>query len=232
METKLAPAFEGSRFTRVAFAETLATFYLGPARVDDSLGRYIDRAYRDMNRTLRLGALDHGPRKALRAEAGETLRDSIVRLAQDVEPTASVFDDWHRQTCDSLKAAYAARSVTFTYGQAQKWVNMTLKYVFVALALDIADAPAQLRPFYACAHLPIDGIVLEGLREQAFDAPLLRGAWSRHDDYDAYLAFQQAIRERFGCGLDAELMLWRPHHEEWAPGADGEKPPNSPSEPR
>jgi hypothetical protein len=29
--------------------------------------------------------------------------------------------------------------------------------------------PAQLRPFYACAHLPIDSIVLEGLRKQSFD---------------------------------------------------------------
>jgi hypothetical protein len=44
MAIHLAPVFEGSRFTRVAFAETLATFYFGPARVDDSLGRYIDRA--------------------------------------------------------------------------------------------------------------------------------------------------------------------------------------------
>lgn len=219
MDTKLAPVFEGSRFTRAAFAETLATFYFGPARLDDSLGRFIDRAYRDMNRTLRLGALDDAPRRALRTEAGETLRDAIVRLAQGVEPTAAAFDTWHRQTCESLKSAYAVRGVAFTHGQAQKWVNMTLKYVFVALALDIAGAPAQLHPFYACAHLPIDSIVLEGLRRQSFEGPMPGVAWSRHDDYDAYLAFQQAVRERFGCGLDAEIMLWRPHYEEWGKDA-------------
>ncbi|MEA5076066.1 MAG: hypothetical protein VB139_06945 [Coriobacteriia bacterium] len=220
MITHLAPVFEGSRFTRVAFAETLATFYFGPARVDDSLGRYIDRAYRDMNRTLRLGALDDAVRRALRAEAGETLRDAIVRLAQGVELTTCAFDAWHRQACESLKSVYAVRGVAFTHGQAQKWVNMTLKYVFVALALDIVGAPQQLRAFYACAHLPIDSIVLEGLRKQSFDGSLPDVAWSRHDDYDAYLAFQRAIRERFGCGLDAELMLWRPQYETWANDAD------------
>jgi len=220
MIAHLAPVFEGSRFTRVAFAETLATLYFGPARIDDSLGRYINRAYRDMNRTLRLGALDDAVRRALRAEAGETLRDAIVRLAQGVEPTTSAFDAWHRQTCESLRSVYAARSVMFTHGQAQKWVNMTLKYVFVALALDIAGTPQQLRAFYACAHLPIDSIVLGGLRKQSFDGPLRNGAWSRHDDYDAYLAFQRAVRERFGCGLDAELMLWRPQYETWANDAD------------
>lgn len=216
MKTKLTPAFEGSRFTRTAFAETLATFYFGPARVDDSLGRYIDRAYRDMNRTLRLGALDDAAQAALRTEAGETLRLAIVALAQEVQPVASAFDAWHRETCESLKTVYAARDVSFTCGQGQKWVNITLKYLFVALALDILGAPSLLRPFYAFAHLPIDSIVLSGLRERSFEGRLPGGAWSRNDDYDACLALQQAIRERFGCGLDAELMLWRPHYEKWA----------------
>lgn len=216
MTTQPTPVFEGSRYTRVAYAETLATLYFGPVRADDSLGRYIDRAYRDMNRTLRLGALDEVARRALRVEAGEALREAIVLLAQGVEPATSAFDAWHRQTCEALKAVYSERGVAFTHGQAQKWINMTLKYVFVSLALDIASSPPQLRSLYAHAHLPIDSIVLEALRAQAFDGPFPGGAWSRHDDYDAYLTFQRAIRERFGCGLDAELMLWRPQDEAWA----------------
>jgi hypothetical protein len=95
------------------------------------------------------------------------------------------------------------------------------RFTRVALALDIAGTPQQLRAFYACAHLPIDSIVLEGLRKQSFDGPLPDGAWSRHDDYDEYFAFQRAIRQLFGCDLGAELMLWRSQHETWALGSDG-----------
>lgn len=213
MGKSIDPAFAGSKFTRIAFAETLATFYFGSSNIDDSLARYIARAYRDMNRTQRLGPLDGDSRRALRADATDVLRDSILQLVE-TEPTRAAFDTWHQNTCATLKSTYTNRGVLFTYGQSQKWVNMTLKYVFVALALDVA-APLSLRPYYSCAHLPIDSIVMEALRRHSFAGPMPSSTWSRQDDYGDYIAFQQAIRERYGCGLDAEMALWKPHYEVW-----------------
>lgn len=209
------PVFGGSRFTRAAFAEALATFYFGPPRTEDSLGRYIDRAYRDMNRTLRLAPLNASSRKALRAGATKVLSDALTHLVSHEHGlSVQTFDAWHREACDALKETYATAGIGLTYGQAQKWVNMTLKYLFVALALDIAG-PIALKPYYAFAHLPIDGIVVKALKARSFSSTLPRARWSRHDDYGAYLAFQESIRAHFGSGLDAEMMLWRPHYETW-----------------
>jgi hypothetical protein len=119
------PVYPGSTFTRTAFADALAIFYFGPGDPKDRFDRFIRRAYRDMNRTIRgLGSLDGRHRDALRRQGEEVLRHHLI-----------------------------------------------------------APTPAYARP------------------------------WSRHDSYDEYLDFQRAVRERFGCGLDGEFMLWRPRFE-------------------
>lgn len=82
---------------------------------------------------------------------------------------------------------------------------MALKYVFV---FGEARLPGYAR-FYRFAHVPIDNIILdskpfEGLRT-------FRGAWSRINDYDEYLAFQQSVRKRFpeSSPLAVEFWAWR-----------------------
>jgi hypothetical protein len=97
-------------------------------------------------------------------------------------------------------------------GQAQKWVNMTLKYVFVADALDVTPI-AQLRPHYRFAHMPIDTVVLDALDAMEPPTPSYARPWSRQDSHGEYLDFQRSVRARFGCGLDGEFMLRRPRFE-------------------
>ena len=208
------PVYPGSKLTRTAFAGALANLYFGPGDPKDRFGRFIRRAYRDMNRTIRgLGALDGQRREALRRQGEEVLRHHLIALAQSAAtPSAKGFDEWHRGTCEALIGAYQDHSIHLSVGQAQKWVNMTLKYVFVADALDVTPI-AQLRPFYCFAHMPIDNVVLDALAAMEPPTPAYARPWSRQDSYDEYLDFQRAVRERFGCGLDGEFMVWRPHFE-------------------
>ena len=56
---------------------------------------------------------------------------------------------------DGKKGFLKAR---FTYGQAQKWVNMTLKYLWLLDMLPNGLSEAEL-------HVPVDSFILEALKE-------------------------------------------------------------------
>jgi hypothetical protein len=212
------PVYEGSVLAPAAFAGALATFYFGPCDREDRLARYIRRAYRDMNRTIvGLGALDQRRRTALRATAEDRVRDRLLQLMDDQSaPSATGFDSWHRSACEVLIGVYRSHEVHLTVGQAQKWLNMTLKYLFVADALGVTPM-AQVRPYYRFAHMPIDNVVLDALGAMEPVGPPYPRPWSRQDDYDEYLRFQRAVRERFGCCLDGEFMAWHPRCARWTP---------------
>jgi len=211
------PVYEGSVLAPAAFAGALATFYFGPGDRADRFARYIGRAYRDMNRSIvGLGGLDPRSRAALRTTAEDSVRGQLLELMADqTAPSATGFDSWHRGACEALIGVYGSHGIHLTVGQAQKWLNMTLKYLFVADALGVTPM-AQVRRHYRFAHMPIDNVVLDALAAMEPAGPTYPRPWSRQDDYDEYLRFQHAVRTRFGCCLDGEFMAWHPHHEQWA----------------
>ena len=86
---------------------------------------------------------------------------------------------------------------TFTYGQAQKWVNMTLKYLWLLDMLPKDLSEAKL-------HVPVDSFILEALKEtQQFNTEgnKITGsyyyngeAWSAISEYKNYKNLQDGIR--------------------------------------
>src|SRR5579859_7870669 len=110
----------------------------------------VSLAYRDFNRTLR-GISKLPNRDELHTKAEQALTDALTTLKAKLEkPMAqSDFDDWHRKTCDGLVAVYGDTFV-FHAGQAQKWVNMALKYIFTVGEEHIPGSVLRIR----CAMLP------------------------------------------------------------------------------
>jgi hypothetical protein len=53
----------------------------------------------------------------------------FTNLLNDSSLSQETFDNIHKGICDELKRIYGAFG--FTYGQAQKWINMTLKYYYL-----------------------------------------------------------------------------------------------------
>jgi hypothetical protein len=147
-------------------------------------------AYGDFNRTLRgIRELPNGDE--LHAKAENALTDALTTLKARLDkPMAqSDFDDWHRKTCDGLVAVYGD-TFAFHAGQAQKWVNMTLKYIFTVGEEHIPG----FGPAYTLCHAPIDKIVLGELTRYGFDLP--SKPWSQFD-YDEYFKCQEWMRDRF-----------------------------------
>ncbi len=125
------------------------------------------RAYRDFNRTLRYREGTDKP-----CQDGKTPRwhfvsdiskDQLIPgvcsllSCQNVEE----YNDKHRQCCIMiLNAANDPQyeqllEEKFTYGQVQKWVNMTMKYLFI-----LGYVPESVQEFL---HVPIDDYILKSV---------------------------------------------------------------------
>jgi len=88
-------------------------------------------------------------------------------------------------------------------GQAQKWVNMSFKYIFTLGGKRISG----FEPVYKHCHIPFDNVILIKLETMGF--PPFNCAWSRINDYDEYLSRQIWIREKYMLSpLDIEFLIW------------------------
>ena len=189
--------------TREEYFDFLVRCYFGEGV--DLLKIAIDRAYLDLNRTLH-GFATHKNADLLRRESHELMLVLVKRL-QGRKVTQTIFDNWHLKSCKELRQHFWNGGFKkFTYGQAQKWINMTLKYVF-------AIGEKRLPGFESCypfAHIPIDNVFIEAL--QVYKKVSLPCAWSRIDDYDVYLKLQEEFRCAFpnSIPLAVEFRLWMP----------------------
>ena len=196
MDTKMKPK---------DFRRYLAVLYFGTDK--PGFRRYIDRAYREVNRTLHTTDSPKEREGRVEAAAVELSTRFVTAAAGKKAKSASesVFDGWHEETCDALIKAFGGDEMS--YGHAQKWLNMSLKYLFTAHALKLDDI-GQIESWYPFAHLPVDNVVLQALARAGFDhkMPL---PWSKLTK-DDYLVFQHSVRVAFKkCPMDVEFKLWR-----------------------
>jgi hypothetical protein len=162
--------------------------------------RIIHKAYLDLSRTVH-GA---GTFPDARDKASHLLHQELSSLPQNsTVGTQSGFDLWHRQTCNALCTTYAECGYeNFFIGQAQKWVNMALKYVFVFGEKRLSG----FTPLYPLCHVPIDNI-LRGTEE--FEGlATFKEPWSRIIKYEDYMSFQVAVRNRFPSSAPLAVEFW------------------------
>ncbi len=161
--------------------------------INNELDMAIKRAYRDFNRTLS-GFANIENHKEIFNSAVKILNEEIIWLINSKISTQNEFDNWHKMTCDKLKKSFLNQK--FHYGQAQKWINMTLKYYSML-------KPQKVECVYEFFHVPIDRYIIH-CTNYAFDC-----AWSKIDEYDKYLDFQKWFRNTYkGIPLDVEFRIW------------------------
>ena len=145
----------------------------------ENLGKAaIDRAYVDMAaHTIDIPDLD--TRWESRYKASCVISTRLKGYSQE-----NRFDKWHKDTITELKQVYEGN---LTEGQAQKWLNMTIKYLFVfSTLLGIRDYRLSEFKFFLKStdaskyKIPIDGFVLKGSGIES----IKNKSWSKLDkDY-------------------------------------------------
>lgn len=123
------------------------------------------RAYRDLSRTMRYVEGTDKP-----YQNGKSMRWHFAagishdELADGVHALLSArsqedFDDKHRTCCKKiLEVAKKQKSLlqeNMTYGQAQKWINMTMKYLYI-----LGYVPENIAGYL---HVPVDDFMLEAV---------------------------------------------------------------------
>jgi hypothetical protein len=167
----------------------------------DNLSACIERAYRDFNRTLHGVAHIVEKKPEVHDRASAQVRSFLTGLADITDQTA--FDNWHRTACAELSRIYSeAGYKDFHAGQAQKWLNMALKYILV---FGEERVPGYAHVF-ELAHAPLDNIILD--RFSRYGLRKLTTAWSRLS-YEEYMGVQLWLRSSFpDSPLAVEFALY------------------------
>lgn len=149
-----------------------------------------ERAYRDMCRTLKFISDSDENRKAFRKDIYCII---VRRVNNDLfQCNDENFDNVHHEICNDIiiKANESKILQTFSYGQAQKWLNMTIKYMrmfncFIKLMND-NDLENKL-------HVPVDAYIITKAKEE-FGIMGPRDPWSKWDE-KKYKNFQDNLRK-------------------------------------
>lgn len=156
------------------------------------------RAYRDFNRTLRFGDMADEARIDLRKQATEILRERISNIAEETHMTQETFDTWHKETCGLIRQPYVKAGIEFSWGQAQKWLNMTIKYLYIV-------GTCTFDGVFQFCHIPVDNYVFE-IAHKELGVPVPKVRWSRWSDYDSqYMTYQKELRSRI---KDCDPLRW------------------------
>ena len=122
----------------------------------------------------------------------------IIKAIEEYDKSEQTFSKWHETICNTL----TDRKFNVTYGIAQKWVNMTMKYLWLLDELPEGVKSEDL-------HIPIDRYIIDALWEyDCIELPIKKGnrsylyknpsdyvaPWSEWNNYKSYNALQEQAK--------------------------------------
>ena len=185
----------------------------------DAIRTGIKKAYRDTQRTFR------GVHQEQRDELLIFIENEFEKYFDESTKTKDEFDEWHKNICEEIHKEAETKAVFdngATYGQIQKIVNMTFKYIYHYLKNDVLETMEE--KFKYC-HMPIDGYILRWFNCEVIENSDKRKLpkWSKLDydngdsQYYSYKHIQNLIYEYF-CSeknkyqnltpFQAEFYIW------------------------
>ncbi len=185
----------------------------------------VDKAYLTFCRVL--GGYTEWEKKNCKQETpkGQAREHLIKELSEYCAleaVTEEEFKEWHKALSKKLCEYYEEFNISkregksdepirFTYGCAQKWINMALKFLYsVNDFADYLGVQKSKADFRYC-HIPIDNYVIDNAEEFLQVKPSWKVKWSKLDSYDQYLKYEETLREKvpeeFNL-LDLDFALW------------------------
>lgn len=121
----------------------------------------------------------------------------------------AAFDKWHNEQCEMLLKKFEDFKRVrddkvmgpFSYGIAQKWINMTFKYLYVYTLGDIIFKMPNIDDYFEFCHMALDTDILKWCNRNNIDVKDRKDKkkivnWSNITDYNFYKTIQDEIRIR------------------------------------
>lgn len=141
----------------------------------------IKRAYLDFNRTLKILDGNLELRNSNRSKTQEYLKQNLLNIISLEISNQEEFDELHRSLCENLVSKWNELKI----GQAQKWINMTLKYWLLFGGDRIKNIEKNAKYF----HIPIDSLIQNKMFKETNPKP-----WSKITNYEDYFKYQTIHR--------------------------------------
>ena len=178
------------------------------AEADDYIAAAL-RAYRDFCRTIEfIDKKDKNSHDVCRADVAKLIADVIQNAMPN--DTQKAYDEFHFALCVKIIEEYKDKRVAeLTFGQAQKWVNMTMKYLCVLSGGNFTENYEWLAKFYPYLHVPIDSIILAEAEKAGYIFCKSYPCWSKLDK-NQYLEIQGKLRMGIDKihPMDWEFDVW------------------------
>lgn len=160
-----------------------------------------NRAYRDMCRTIKFNKLkDITDRRKLRDKVNIMFETEIKKLTSGSKKDSDDFNNWHGEVFENMKNLYEEKGIKLTYGQAQKWINMTIKYLYLFGGYTFDSVFEEL-------HIPVDNYILDIANEKVgIDRP--KKPWSKWEE-EQYRNYQNEIKSK----IKIAPLIWE--FENW-----------------
>lgn len=159
------------------------------------------RAYLDLNRTIRFNKMENEKRIKLKNNVDLILREEIKKMLVIDINTQKDYDNWHENVCNKIAKVYLDKGIKFYLGQAQKWLNMTIKYLYILGECDFND-------IFEYLHVPLDNYIYK-FCEKNLNIKIPNTSWSRIDSYEYYISYQNKIRNKVNeYPLKWEFKSW------------------------
>lgn len=152
---------------------------------DTILHYLIARAYRDAASHV-LSIENNNPRDLEEEGPDKKIIDAIQNLTKekDIFQSWDQYTEWHKSLCSRLQDCYektaykkdaAGKTRPFTLGIAQKWVNMTMKYMVIIKDLQqmwsneldgtpfIKQYGSMIESVRPSLHVPVDSYILDAV---------------------------------------------------------------------
>lgn len=146
-------------------------------------------------------------KNAARAQ-GERIVADFLTAASNLESREAFLESFE-DAMDVLRAVYHDKGITwYTYGNAQKWLAMAIKYyIVISLMKNKMNFSSPLMNFV----LPVDGIMIRIIRED-FGIDGVSPSWSQCDDKGEFIEYlnrvRAAVNETGKTLMEYEITAW------------------------
>lgn len=109
-------------------------------------------------------------------EVAQELEKAIKKLLND---NSNSYEQWHKDICKELVECYEKvtsnnKNPAFSYGNAQKWVNMTMKYLYILSEIfhdfnkdhNFENYYDIIKKLYKELQVPVDSFIIESVWDE------------------------------------------------------------------